>query len=188
MYQVMLHRFYIEDKVLPITCSRQRDRIKTNNHKTISQESQLNLYLTIETEFTYVPPLDPYTGFNLELYFIGHSEPMYSFVRTFYQLFVEILSVKLRTLVSCINIAATFIIATIKALKPKILKVKSIKLHSFKEDMSIDKDTLTLITICCSGGHQELLDCYIEILVTVNGRRILIVVTVMLHLDLKGIL
>lgn len=73
--------------------------------------------------------MDSFTGFNLEIYFIGHIEPMFSFVSTFYYLCVEILSVKLGTLVSCINIAATFIIATTTSFKPKNLKVNSIKLH-----------------------------------------------------------
>lgn len=63
---------------------------------------------------------------------------MYSFDHTFYQLFVEILSVKLVTLVSCINIAAAFIIATITALKLKILNVNNMKLYSIKKDMSTD--------------------------------------------------
>lgn len=91
---------------------------------------------------------------------------------------------KLGTLVSCINIAATFIIATTTSFEPKNLKVNSIKLHF----VNYNKDTLALIIICCSGGHQELLNCYFEILATVNGLRILIVVTGMLHLNLKGIL
>lgn len=44
----------------------------------------MNLYSTIETKITYFPPMDSFTGFNLEIYFIGHIEPMFSFVSTFY--------------------------------------------------------------------------------------------------------
>lgn len=69
-----------------------------------------------------------------------------------------------------------------------LLNLKIWKWIALNYILSTNKDTLALIIICCSGGHQELLNCYFEILATVNGLRILIVVTGMLHLNLKGIL
>lgn len=73
--------------------------------------------------------MDLFIGFNLEIYFIGYIEFMFSFVSIFYQFCVEILFVKLGIFVSCINIVVIFIIVIIIFFKFKNLKVNSIKLY-----------------------------------------------------------